>query len=89
MLEPDSLELEVKQMIIHSLSLEDVTEDDIDSEGPLFNEGLGLDSIDALELGIALHKTYGIEMDSESEDNKAYFASVLSLVELIREKRTK
>ena len=51
------LELEVKKLIIDSLSLEDIDPEDMDSEEPLFGDGLGLDSIDALELGIALQKT--------------------------------
>ena len=78
------LEREIKNMIIDTLQLEDITVDDIDSDAPLFNEGLGLDSIDALELGVALHRNYGIRLDSESEQTRQYFANVKSLAELVR-----
>ena len=54
-----SVEDEVKQLIIDVLQLEDITPADIDTDAPLFADGLGLDSIDALELGVALHKRYG------------------------------
>ncbi len=79
----DVLELELKQMIIDTLDLEDITVSDIDSSAPLFNEGLGLDSIDALELGVALHKRYGIKLDAESEETKHYFSSVANLAQLV------
>ena len=74
---------EIKQMIIDVLVLEDMSIDDIDENAPLFGEGLGLDSIDALELGVALKKRYNIHLNAESEQNKQYFRSVSSLVELI------
>ncbi len=79
----ENLELELKKVIIAALELEDLTPEDIDSAAPLFNEGLGLDSIDALELGIALQKKYGIKFKDNSEDNKKYFASVKALAEFI------
>jgi len=74
---------EIKQMIIDVLVLEDMSINDIDENAPLFGEGLGLDSIDALELGVALKKRYNIHLNAESEQNKQYFRSVSSLVELI------
>jgi acyl carrier protein len=83
------LELEVKQMIIEVLQLEDVTPDDIDSTAPLFVEGLGLDSIDALELGVALQKRYGISLSAESEDTRRHFASVQALAQLVETHRKK
>ena len=58
----NELELELKQLIIDSLDLEDISADDIDSDDALFVDGLGLDSIDALELGVALQKKYGIKL---------------------------
>ena len=58
------LEQEIKELIISALDLEDITVSDIDSTAPLFNEGLGLDSIDALELGMALKKKYGVNFKS-------------------------
>jgi len=82
----DSLEDELKQLIVTTLRLEDIRPEDIDSEQPLFNEGLGLDSIDGLELGIALSKTYKIEFSHNPEENKQYFTNVKTLVAFIRQK---
>jgi acyl carrier protein len=81
------LELEVKQMIIEVLQLEDIVPDDIDSGAPLFVEGLGLDSIDALELGVALQKRYGISLSADSEDTRRHFASVQALAALVETHR--
>ncbi|AFU98595.1 phosphopantetheine-binding protein [Simiduia agarivorans] len=78
-----SLELELKQLIIDTLDLEDITPDDIVSDEPLFVEGLGLDSIDALELGLALQKQYGVKLDADSEETRAHFASVNALVAFV------
>ena len=83
------LELEVKQLIIDVLQLEDITPDDIDSGAPLFVEGLGLDSIDALELGVALQKRYGISLSADSEDTRRHFASVQALAAMIETHRKK
>jgi acyl carrier protein len=68
-----SLEDEVKQLIIEVLQLEDVNPEDIDTDAPLFVEGLGLDSIDALELGVALQKRYGISLPAESSETRGHF----------------
>ncbi len=81
------LENELKQMIVDTLNLEDITPDDIDTEAPLFGDGLGLDSIDALELGLALQKNYGIKVNSESEQTRQYFASVRNLALLVQQSR--
>ncbi len=81
------LEQEVKQLIIDVLQLEDITPDDIDAEAPLFVEGLGLDSIDALELGVALQKKYGISLSAESEDTRKHFASVRALAAMVEANR--
>ena len=83
------LEQEVKQLIIDVLQLEDITVDDIDSGAPLFVEGLGLDSIDALELGVALQKRYGISLSADAEDTRSHFASVRALAALIETQRKK
>lgn len=83
------LELEVKQMIIEVLELEDIGVNDIDSAAPLFVDGLGLDSIDALELGVALQKRYGISLSADSEETRAHFASVAALAALIDTHRKK
>ena len=73
------LEEELKKLIIETLKLEDVAPADIDAGAPLFNEGLGLDSIDALELGVALQKKYGLRFDSNAEETRRHFASVRAL----------
>lgn len=85
----DNLVLEVKQLIITTLDLEDITPDDIDADAPLFVEGLGLDSIDALELGVALQKRYGVKLDAESAETRKHFANVRNLAELVAQRRTK
>lgn len=83
------LELEVKELIIDVLQLEDITPADIDSAAPLFVDGLGLDSIDALELGVALQKKYGISLSADSEDTHRHFASVQALAAMIDSHRKK
>jgi acyl carrier protein len=80
---------EIKQLIIDVLQLEDITPDDIDPDAPLFVEGLGLDSIDALELGVAIHKRYGIVLSSSSEETRRHFASVRALSAMIDRNRMK
>ena len=74
---------ELKQMIIDVLALEDISVADIDTDAPLFGDGLGLDSIDALELGLALKKRYNIHLNAESTETKQYFKSIQSLVTLV------
>ncbi len=83
------LEHEVKTLIIDSLQLEDISPADIDSDAPLFVDGLGLDSIDALELGVALQKRFGIILSADSEDTRRHFASVRALTALIKEAQKK
>jgi acyl carrier protein len=82
-------EEEVKQFIIDVLQLEGITPGDIDSDAPLFGGGLGLDSIDALELGVALHKRYEITLSANSEDTRRHFATVRTLGALIATNRGK
>ena len=82
-----NLETELKQLIIDSLDLEDLTIDDIDSDEALFNEGLGLDSIDALELGLAIRKKYNVRIDAEKDDVVKIFASVSALATFIESER--
>lgn len=77
------LETEVKDIIITTLQLEDITVHDIDTHAALFGDGLGLDSIDALELGVALQKRYGISLLANSEETRAHFASVHALASMI------
>ena len=82
-----SLENDLKQLIIESLDLEDISANEIDSHEALFNEGLGLDSIDALELGLAIRKKYNVRIDAEKVDVVKIFASVAALAEFIESER--
>lgn len=84
----DNLIIELKESIIEVLNLEDVTVDDIDNNAPLFGDGLGLDSIDALELIVLLEKNYGIKL-SNAEEGKAIFQSINTMAEYIKVHRTK
>lgn len=77
------LEQELKQLIIDVLDLEDISVADINSDEPLFVDGLGLDSIDALELGVALQKRYGVKINAESENTREYFTSVRNLAKFV------
>lgn len=83
------LQSELKEMIIECLDLEDIEIEEIEDDAPLFVDGLGLDSIDALEIGLALQKNYGIKLDSNSDETRAHFANVNALVELVNNHRTK
>jgi acyl carrier protein len=78
------LEQEIKELIISSLALEDVSPQDIDPVAPLFVEGLGLDSIDALELGLALQKRYGVTLSADSEETRRHFSSVRALAAFVQ-----
>jgi acyl carrier protein len=73
----------LKELIIEALNLEDLTPDDIETEAPLFGDGLGLDSIDALELGVAVRRKYGVNLDVDSEEIRDHFASVASLARFV------
>jgi acyl carrier protein len=80
------IEASLKALIIETLELEDIGADDIVDDAPLFGDegGLGLDSIDALEIGLVLQERYGIELDPEEESTRAHFYSVASLANLVR-----
>jgi len=81
------LKLEIKRLIIEALALEDIRPEDIADDAPLFGEGLGLDSIDALELGIALRKRYQLKLEANDAGMKEYFRSVSSLCLLVERSR--
>jgi acyl carrier protein len=85
----EDLERELKLFIVESLMLEDVKAEDIASDAPLFVEGLGLDSIDALELGMALTREYGIKIKADDDRNREIFRSVSSLAAFIKGHRKK
>jgi acyl carrier protein len=80
----ESLELRIKKLIVDALMLDDVTPEQIVDEDPLFVEGLGLDSIDALELALAINKEFGVKTAADDERNQEIFYSVKSLAEFIR-----
>ncbi|MDD5309846.1 MAG: phosphopantetheine-binding protein [Deltaproteobacteria bacterium] len=84
----DELKLELKKLIIRAANLEDVSPDEIKDDAPLFVEGLGLDSIDALELSVNLETSYGINI-SDTDTARAAFSSVSALAEFVSKHRTK
>ena len=84
-----ALELEVAHTIVDVLNLEDVRAENIDPEEPLFRDGLGLDSIDALEIALAISMKYGFQISSDDNDSSKIFASLRSLSHHVEENRTK
>ena len=80
----DNISQQIKELIISSLELEDIRPENIVDSDPLFGEGLGLDSIDALELGIALKNRFGVKFSAENTDNRKHFASVNALAAYIK-----
>lgn len=80
-------ERELAELIVSSLNLEDIAPGDIDPDAPLFGGDLGLDSIDALEIALAVSKRYGVQLRSDSEDNRRAFASLRALADHIRLQR--
>ena len=83
------IELNIKKLIVEALKLEDIRPEDIDSDEPLFGTGLGLDSIDALELGVAIRQRYGIKIETVTDEVKAHFANVRSLAKFIEGQKVK
>ncbi|MFV0574841.1 MAG: phosphopantetheine-binding protein [Vibrio sp.] len=83
----ESLHNEIKQLIIDALNLEDIQVDDIETDAPLFGDGLGLDSIDALELGLAVKKQYNVVIDADDSQTREHFASVANLAKYIASQR--
>jgi len=78
-------ETELATLLVESLNLEDVAPEAIDPEAPLFNAGLGLDSIDALELALAISKRYGFQLRSDNDENRRIFASLRALTEHVQQ----
>lgn len=79
----EEIEVKLKETVVSSLDLEDLTPADIETDVPLFGEGLGLDSIDALELGMAVKKAFGITFSSNPAENKQIFRSVKTLADYV------
>lgn len=77
------MEQEIKELIVEALMLDDVRPEDIDSDAPLFVEGLGLDSIDALELAMAIDKKFGVRIRADDEQNRHIFANVKNLASYV------
>ena len=86
--ELQGLELELKKLVIEALALEDIEPDEIVTGDPLFVEGLGLDSIDALEITMVLEQRYGVQIEDDAEQNKKIFASIASLAVFVDANRT-
>jgi acyl carrier protein len=84
----DTLKSDLKRLIIEELDLRDRTADDIDDDAPLFGEGLGLDSLDALQLAVAVEERFGVVIP-EDESAKVIFASVTALTEHVRAARSR
>ncbi|MGI9435439.1 MAG: phosphopantetheine-binding protein [Geminicoccaceae bacterium] len=82
-------ELMLAELIIETVNLEDVNVDELQPDAPLFKEGLGLDSIDALEIALAISTTYGFELRSDDADNHKIFASLRSLAAHIETNRVR
>lgn len=83
----EQLAARIKEIIVETLALEDVAPTSIKTDAPLFGEGLGLDSIDALELALAFHKEFGVRTQENDENNREYYRSVASLVKFITDKQ--
>ena len=83
----EQLASRIKEIIVETLALEDVEPASIETDAPLFGEGLGLDSIDALELALAFHKEFGVRTQENDENNRQYYYSVGSLVKFITDKQ--
>ena len=79
----NNLEIELKELVISTLNLEDLNVDDIKTEEPLFGDGLGLDSIDALELGVAIKKKYKVALEVDDGQVKQHFYSIKTLSDFI------
>ncbi|MCJ1823723.1 acyl carrier protein [Klebsiella quasipneumoniae subsp. quasipneumoniae] len=82
-----ALYLEIKNLIISTLNLDELSADDIDTDAALFGDGLGLDSIDALELGLAVKNQYGVVLSAESKEMRQHFYSVATLAAFIQAQR--
>ncbi len=81
------LEREIARLLVQTLHLESITAEEIDPTQPLFRDGLGLDSLDMLELSLAIEQNYGIKLRSDDPDNKAIFGSLRSLTQHVQKNR--
>jgi acyl carrier protein len=89
MVDESASEAQLANLIVESLHLEGVQAADIQPDAPLFGEGLGLDSLDMLELSMAIERKYGVKLRSDDPDNEKIFASLRQLARYIREQRAR
>lgn len=87
MSDQEALYRELKELIVETLMLDELTAPEIDTDAPLFGEGLGLDSIDSLEIAMVLEERYGVVLDDDPEKNQEVFKSIRSLASFVAEKR--
>jgi len=83
-----NIESEIAELIVEALNLEDIKSSDIDFDEPLFYDGLGLDSIDSLELSMALSGRYGFQLKSDDPNNKEIFSSIRSLAKHVKQNKS-
>ena len=83
MAEQTAAQFELAKLLVEALNLEDISADEIDPNDSLFGDGLGLDSIDALEIALAISQTYGVQMQAEDENTRNAFASLATLTEFV------
>lgn len=86
--EQTAAQREMAELLVEALNLEDITAEEIDPSESLFGDGLGLDSIDALEIALAISQKYGVQMQAEDENTRNAFATLSSLVEFVEANRT-
>lgn len=84
----EDIELELKKLIVEALVLEDLSPESIDSMAPLFIDGLGLDSLDALEISLVIEERYGVRLGEDADQNREIFESVRSLANFVTDNRT-
>jgi acyl carrier protein len=84
----NSMEEQLKELIVDTLALEDVAPSSIDTDAPLFGEGLGLDSIDALEIALAIHSKFGVKTEANDPNNRQHYYSIKTLAEFVRQGRS-
>lgn len=83
MSEQTAAQLEMAELLVEALNLEDISANEIDPEESLFGDGLGLDSIDALEIALAISQKYGVQMQAEDENTRNAFATLASLTDFV------
>jgi len=89
MAEQTSAQLDVAELLVEALNLEDIAAADIDPQEPLFGTGLGLDSIDALEIALAISQKYGVQMQADDQNTRNAFANLATLTDFIHAHATK